>query len=350
MVCFDQAGVDIGAVREKCLVHDECLLRPLDGPADLRIYFPTGDRFYGIYRFGVFFILIYLMLAPPSEAQSNSTAAIPQHFDVTAIKLNPSCSLFTNPDYIFSPGRVHVECITLEQLIRNAYAAWADGLNYNIHSDAVEISGGPPWVRSEFYSVDAKADSPASRSQMWGPMLRTVLEDRFSLKVHVTGKVVGIYRLIVANKGTKIQPAKVGGCISAVDPNNPPIIRPDQVLGLPCGIRSRKGGIDVHGMTMSLFAARLGIKMDREVVDATGLKGAFDFHLEFSPDSRTPGFRPAFSLGGAPANPDSPALSPQSASPSIFSALEEQLGLKLQAAKGTTQVIIIDHIERPTPN
>jgi uncharacterized protein (TIGR03435 family) len=301
-------------------------------------------------RSGVFFFLICVMLTPHSQAQSKSVAAIPQRFEVTAIKLNPSCSPFTNPNYIFSPGRLHVECTTVEQLIRNAYAAWADGINYNVHSDAVQISGGPPWVRSEFYAVDAIADNPASRAKIWGPMLRIVLEDRFDLKIHLTEKVVGVYRLMIANKGAKVQPAKEGGCISVVDPNNPPVIRPDQSSGIPCGIRVRKGGIDVHGMTMTLFAARLGIKMDRAVLDATRLKGKFDFHLEFSPDSRTPGFSPAFSLGVAPAHPDSLALSPDTAGPSIFSALEEQLGLKLEAARGTTQVIIIDHVERPSQN
>ena len=87
---------------------------------------------------------------------------------------------------------------------------------------------------------------------------------------------------------------------------------------------------------IKLFASRLGLRMDHDVLDATGLEGEFDFHLEFSRDSATPGF------------PVQAADQPSG--PSIFSALEEQLGLKLQLSKGTSQVVAIDRVERPSEN
>jgi uncharacterized protein (TIGR03435 family) len=105
-------------------------------------------------------------------------------------------------------------------------------------------------------------------------------------------------------------------------------------------MRFQRGSIEVHSMNMNQFAARLGLRMDRDVFDATGLDGAFDFRLEFVSDMATPGFggeNSAISIAGV-----------GTAAPSIFDALVEQVGLRLQPAKSASQVLVIDQVERPS--
>lgn len=276
-----------------------------------------------------------LLLVPCGRAQSSS---VPARFEVAAIKVNPSCS----PNgFQRSPGTLHIECVTLEELIKASYASYADGITFNEHAHTAEVAGGPAWVTSEHYAIDAKADVPATVYQMLGPMTRALIEDRFKLKVHRTEKTVPVYLLTVSKKGAKLQKAREGGCLGVVDGKAPP--PPGQTGPPPCGVTtwySSPRRIEAHARTMKLFADWLGRKMDRDVFDATDLEGAFDFRLEFSSDDATPGF-------GAERRPTADSQAP---SPSIFSALEDQLGLKLQPAKGTSEVLVIDHVERPSEN
>ena len=282
-------------------------------------------------------LLSSLLLVQHGRAQSSG---VPARFEVAAIKIDPSCS----PKQQLSPLTLHIECVTLEEIIKASYVAYADGATYNGDSKAAVVSGGPAWVRSEHYTIDAKAEVPSTRFQIFGPMTRALIEDRFKLKVHRTERATPVYELTVSKKGAKLQKAKEGGCLAVVD--GPPDF---QAGPIPCGMRQRFNrllimSLEAHGMTMKLFAARLGFSMDRDVVDATGLEGAFDFNLEFSPDSATPRFGfGGRAIGGA----DSPT---EPMGPSIFSALEEQLGLKLQPAMGTSEVMVIDQVERPSEN
>ena len=98
---------------------------------------------------------------------------------------------------------------------------YADGVTYNPHARSAEILGGPGWVRDDYYSIDAKADSTATRFQMLGPMTRALIEDRFKLRFHRTTKTVPVYLLTVAKGGARVQPAKEGGC-AKVGPTGPP--------------------------------------------------------------------------------------------------------------------------------
>jgi uncharacterized protein (TIGR03435 family) len=193
-------------------------------------------------------------------------------------------------------------------------------------------------VRSDYYSINAKAEGVASRRQMIGPMTRTLIEDnRFKLKIHRTEKPVPVYLLTVAKRGAKVRRIKDGECTD--DAPYVPLFTDagERQPVPPCGgMRMRLASIEVHGMSIDRFAALMGRRMDRDVIDFTGLDGIFNFRLGFSAASTCPGF--------ARPRPDQPA------GQSIFSALEEQLGLKLQLAKGTAKVLVIDQVERPSEN
>jgi uncharacterized protein (TIGR03435 family) len=219
----------------------------------------------------------------------------------------------------------------------------------------MDVEGGPGWLDTDRYDVQAKSEGSAT-AQSAAPMLRTLLEDRFHVKVHKEARASAVYFLTLANGGAKLQPTKERSC-SPVDLNNlQPPARPNP--GEPAlrycgggGGRTNKGSLfaeDWYGVTMSELAGRmLSGDVDLPVLDQTGLAGRFDVHIEFVRDDHTAG--PA-TLNGV-VTPDMPA--PQAggaAGPSIFSALEKQLGLKLSPGKAPLDVIIVDRAEKPSAN
>jgi uncharacterized protein (TIGR03435 family) len=267
---------------------------------------------------------------------------------VASIKLNPDCGSFRGGKVPFSPGRLSMECTTLQNLIQAAYGFFANGVSLN--QETLDITGGPGWVQSDHYDLAAKAEGPAHVEQMMGPMLRALLEDRFKLKVHRETKETPIYALTVAKSGFKLQPVKEGGCIP-IDLNHlPQPPEPGQPRPNYCGnmsMRMSPQGVtmDTRGLTMKEFAQRLSSLLDRRVVDKSGIAGQFDFHLEFAPDETTRGFggRGAGDAGGA-AQPAAPE------GPSVFGALQDQFGLKLISDKGPVDSLVIDHVEKPSEN
>jgi bla regulator protein blaR1 len=294
-------------------------------------------------------------------AQSQTVTPARPRFEVATIKLNPECRSGRMPPATQSPGRWKTECSTLYDLIRTSYISFANGVSPDPRAQRVEISGGPDWAKTDFYALEGKAEGDPPLLQMLGPMTRVLLEDRFKLRVHRAEKEAPVYALTLAKKGVKLQRAKEGACIP-FDFNHPPAPSPPgQSPPNFCGERLKGSplltNLDMYGMSMTEFAARLATRMDRDVVDHTGLQGSFDFHLEFTPDEATPGFGrggPGLApglVGVLPATRTT-ATSPAdpAGGPSIFSALEEQLGLKLEPAKGTAEVLVVDHAERPTEN
>jgi uncharacterized protein (TIGR03435 family) len=267
----------------------------------------------------------------------------PVTFEVASIKLNPGCATRPRSGQSDSPGRLSLECITLQAAIENAYGVWADAVRPNIkHPD---VRGGPGWVNSDYYDVLATADGTPSRGQMNGPMLRELLEERFKLKLHRESKEVSLYALTVAKSGLKVKSAKEGRCVQ-FDPNRiPPVPAPGEPLPVVCGRpipgpKGRNVTFDVLGESMADFADGLLSRiLDRVVIDKTGQAGLFDLHFEFTPDDATP-------LGG----PSIPVPPSGQLGLSIFTALEEQLGLKLESSKGPIEVLLIDHVERPSEN
>jgi len=219
-------------------------------------------------------------------------------------------------------------CTTLQILIQTS-----DTFQNN-HPRRLQIVGAPKWIETDQYDIDAKAEGAASVGQMAGPMLRTLLEDRFKLKMHVETRQLPVYFLTVAKSGSKLQPVQPGSCVP-IDLSHMTATPPAPGQTPPCGRQmiNRNGtdmAMDVSGLSVADFSAQaLAGRLDRPVIDKTGLTALFDFHLQFAPDN------------GAAAD---------SAAPSIFTAVQEQLGLKLSPDTGPVEVLVVDHIEKPSEN
>lgn len=208
----------------------------------------------------------------------------------------------------------------------NRTVNWMIKLAYNVH--ARQISGGPAWLDSERYDVEGKSDIPGqpSRDQM-KLMFQGLLADRFQLKFHLEKKELPVYAMEVLKTGPKI-------VVSNGDPNDFPGI----------GFGREPGVISLVGRNTGLNGVANGLQsniLDRPVVDRTGLTARYDFLLRFTPDPDQ-----AANFGGlAPAN-----TADLDAPPDIFTAFEQQLGLKLQPTRAVVDVMVIDRIEMPSPN
>jgi bla regulator protein BlaR1 len=262
-----------------------------------------------------------------SPAQNTSASFAEFKYDVASFKVNKS-----------GPGRAVVSAtedgltatnFNLKELVGSAYGiltAAQDG----------RIVGAPSWITSEAYDVEAKMDggtaealkklSPSDRALARQRMFQELLADRCKLAAHWETKEFPVYELVIAKGGSKIRESKPSDAATA------------RRGGM--GLKGRGGPLTAREAPISNLVGLLSMLLNRTVVDKTGLAGKYDFTLNWTPDeSNDPNFFP--SSTGQPPDP---------AGPSIFAALQEQLGLKLEAGKGPVQVIVIDHIERPSGN
>jgi uncharacterized protein (TIGR03435 family) len=250
----------------------------------------------------------------------------------------------------WSPGRLSVECSTAIGLVRMAYVRFAEGegrrQTFSMTAPPAPnepIEGGPPWISSSRYDIDAKADGAPGLETMSGPMMRSLLEDRFQLKIRREIRTIPVYQLTVANGGPKLQVAQPGKCVPFVfgkdpmPPPGPPIVPRCGWLVGPL----TTGGGDTYGQTMAGLCWQFSGWLERPVIDKTGIVGAFDIHLELSAaDLRRD--------DDAPTDPASPAIP---ADPfGAISAAVRKLGLKLSPAKGPGAFLVIDHVEKPSEN
>jgi len=247
----------------------------------------------------------------------------------------------------FSPGRMTLNCQDVQGLIDAAYVMYADGRNPSrLSLQKVPIEGGPGWITSERYTINAKGEDKASAYVMEGPLLQTLLENRFKLKIHRETREIPVYDLVVAKGGPKLKPFQEGSCIPppAIDltkgiqpwPALPPGKRYCMTGG---GARGPNFSMQAQGMSLDEFANFLS-SGPRPVVNKTGIKGVFEFTLEFGldDDGRQ---RLTEITGNDPGEPTAPP---------VFTAIQEQLGLKLESAKGKGEFLVIDHVERPDEN
>ena len=205
----------------------------------------------------------------------------------------------------FSTGRLNLECVTLQDLIQAAYGMFADGGSFNPGMTPISISGAPGWVQSDHYDVAAKADGAARVEQMMGPLMRTLLEDRFKLKIHRESKEVPVYALTAAKNGFKLQPVKEGSCI-VIDLNHlpePPEPGQPQAQFLRQYVDENpphKGttmGRAWHEYERLCANALLGSWTARSSTRVASPANS-DFHLEFAPDDETADDFPAAAAAG----------------------------------------------------
>ena len=186
---------------------------------------------------------------------------------------------------------------------------------YGLHKK--EIVGAPSWIETERWDAEGLPDVPGEPSlKQMQSLIRKLLEERFGLKVHKESKELAVYAITVAKTGEKLTTS--GG-----DPN-----------GTPFENENSNGGVMTMRMTnMSMveFAPALGYFLDRPAVDQTGLTGRYDLQLKWTADESK-----------APADGTGP--------PGMFTAIQEQLGLKLEPAKAPVEVLVVDAVEKPSPN
>jgi bla regulator protein BlaR1 len=270
-----------------------------------------------------------------SSIRAQSPLVTPR-FETASVK---PCEAFREnivPDH-YSPGSLlQSQCTTVERLIQQAYGLFANG-QWNLGS-SLEVTGGPAWTRSGFYEVEAKAASPENRATLNGPMLQTLLEDRFKLKLHRESREIPVYALTVAEGGPKLQPFQ-GNCIPR-DFDKPP-------SDTDCGaIRGWFNEFDMKAATIADLCAGFSVLLDRQVLDQTGIAGRFNMHLDMSSEDRELLNRPR-SLH-AVSNPTAPPPPPVHLDAANIAM--KKLGLNLQAAKGPGEFLVIDHLERPSGN
>jgi uncharacterized protein (TIGR03435 family) len=243
-----------------------------------------------------------------------STAAPRPEFEVASINLDKSGDSLVN---VPAPhgGRFTATNIPLQYLISTAYR--------------FPLSGAPAWLLSDRYDIEAKADGNPTFEEMF-PMLQRLFEDRLRLRFHHETKERPIYALVVAKAG-KLHESQVG-CGATPSP------APCRFMILPRHLGSQKA-------TIAQLVDALSNVTGRVVVDRTNLTGTYDINLDYTPEHQE--FHP--STGAA--RLDTPPLPPiDLEGPSLFTALQEQLGLKLEPQKGPVDIMIIDHVERPSEN
>jgi uncharacterized protein (TIGR03435 family) len=209
--------------------------------------------------------------------------------------------------------------VTLKLMITVAYRIQAD-----------QVAGGPGWMDTERYDMNAKAEGPSSVEELH-LMLQDLLADRFKLRFHRETKELPVYALLVDKGGVKLQPHQAK---SAGDP------------WIDVAFEQSKMAWHAKFAPMAYFAWRLSLMLDRPVIDQTGLNGGYDFDLAFAP------MIPAMPAGG-PTPPEGALLNGapiDSSGPTIFDAVRQQLGLKLERQKGPVDILVIDHAEKPVEN
>jgi uncharacterized protein (TIGR03435 family) len=231
-------------------------------------------------------------------------------FQVASVKLNAH-SGFSPTTRRVAGNRFSVTGMPLLPLIMDAYnlREW-------------QIVGGPTWINIEQWDIEAVADDGLnlqvfdlenpSRPTLSGLMVQSLIENRFQFKFHRETKELPVYELAVAKNGPKLNVSKGQSAVNR---------------------RVTRGEIDIQAYPFATFVYLLARQLDHALIDRTNLKGLYDIKLQWSTELKT---------GAEPSS--------SSDRPSIFTALQEQLGLRLESSKGPVEVLVIDSVQRPSEN
>jgi uncharacterized protein (TIGR03435 family) len=229
-----------------------------------------------------------------AAAGFGQTPVQPPAFEAASIKL--STALDNGTDRDTTPGAMTIRNFSLRALVRVAYGV-----------KEYQVVGGPKWMDAERYNISAKAAGPAKDPELL-LMLRTLLGERFKVEVHRESKASQGYALVPAKGGLKIKPVEDTGDDST---------------------SSHGGSLTAKGVSMARLCDWLARRMNAPVTDATGIAGVFNFKLEWTPEEASSSAGPDFSL---------------------VAALQEQLGVKLEARKVSLEMIVVDRAEKPSEN
>jgi uncharacterized protein (TIGR03435 family) len=302
-------------------------------------------------------ILVYALAIPSRTSAQNQAAPSspagtpapqpaaepPLAFEVASIKENHD--VYNRVGISFSRGSFTATGVPLKMLISSAYSV-----------RPFQISGGPNWINTTKYNIDAKMPDGLGeqiqnlpqdqRREKMSQLIQSLLTDRFHLKVSHETREGPVYDLVVAKNGPLLHESKPG------DNNSNEMKGPD---GKPVHgnfIRMMPGELEGQAVAIEFLATSLSQQLGRKVVDQTGLKGNYDFDLKWAPDQGPGG--PGGMMGAGPGGPppgspggDAPPPA-DSSGPSIFTAVQEQLGLKLESAKGQVEMLVIDSVEKPS--
>lgn len=275
------------------------------------------------------------MTTVPLIAQQRDTVPT---FEVVSIRPNPSARAEGRFD-IQPAGRITWIATTLRPLIELSHQRRM--------FDTMEAIGGPEWIDRDRFDITAQASEPftVDPGGFPGPvfaMIRAMLVDRFKLRVHEEKRERPIYALVRhrdSELGPRLQRSAIDCGKEMADQAKGvrPRMLPDGRAA--CALGGPPGRLMGAGLGMPQLAAALVRVAGREVVDRTGLEGPFDWDIEFRPELVQP-------IGNEPV-PDAAAFADR---PSIFTALQEQLGLRLESTRGLVDVLVIDEVSLPTPD
>ena len=245
-------------------------------------------------------------------------------FDVASVKVNTSGAAVSRISAPEKTGRFDATNAPLRVLILSAYRI-----------AGFQLTGGPSWIDSLRVDIAARTAARATRDEI-ERMLRVLLAERFRLVVRRDTREMPVYALTVAREDKRLGPrlrATTADCAAAATGAPVPPATPGQLL---CNTRMTPTSINAGSMSMTRLAATLTGIVGRRVTDDTQLSGTYDLQLAFTPELPPP-------AAAVPPSADADA-------PSIFTALQEQLGLRLTATRGPVDVLVIESVDRPTPD
>jgi uncharacterized protein (TIGR03435 family) len=271
----------------------------------------------------VTFAASVLLLPAATIAQTASA----ETFEVASVKVNTQVG--GSRGLIVDQGRFVATGQLLSDLVRYAYG-------FSSLTSQTQVVGGPAWMTTTRFDIIATSKGLPNLT-----MLKALLEDRFKVLAHVESREMPAYALVLDRAGTRLGPAIRVSTSDCVGPGGT-AAPTTATVGRLCGVRGRPGSYTAEGASMAQFARTLGNfpAVGRSVVDRTGLDGVYDWTLQWTP-----------AFNAAPTGDASPVANPDAAAGvSLFTALREQLGLKLEAQRLPVDVLVIDRAELPMPD
>jgi uncharacterized protein (TIGR03435 family) len=289
-----------------------------------------------------------MMLAAPVVVGALSARSLPPTvaaatlenppFEIATVKPNTTGAMRVTMR-VLPGGTWEATNATLESLIR---------ISYRLQES--QLIGGPDWIYSARFDIQAKAGSGSPASD-FPVRMQSLLAERFNLKLHNETRDLPLYALVMARRDERPGPqltTAVADCAALARGRSggAPDVKPGEQP--TCGIINSPGRMTGGGVTMQQMALSLSQYTGRMVIDHTGLSGTFDYDLEFEPDPALRGRGPGGGPVSGPILGRTNALDPEGRS--IFTALQEQLGLRLEPQRGAVAVVVVDAADRPTGN